>query len=57
MRYRAILVVESEDIDHLTKKIEHMGNVKIIDIFDSKENNWLMSSKSRDKILKRYMYA
>ena len=53
MRFMAILVVESEDIDTLTKKMDALGNFKVIDVYDSKYKQWLMPSKERTDLLNK----
>ncbi|MBA7493944.1 hypothetical protein ES702_04510 [subsurface metagenome] len=53
MRFRAILVVESEDIDTLTKKMDALGNFKVIDVYDSKYKQWLMPSTERTNLLNK----
>lgn len=53
MRFRAILVVESEDIDTLTKKMDALGNFKVIDVYDSKLKEWLMPSAERTNLLNK----
>ena len=53
MRFRAILVVESEDIDILIKKMDALGNFKLIDVYDSKYEQWLMNSDELSDLLNK----
>ena len=53
MRFRAILVVESEDIDTLTKKMMALGNFKVIDVYDSKLKEWLVHSDEFNDLLNK----
>lgn len=56
MRFRAILVVESEDIDVLFKKMDKLGNFTIIDVYDSEKKRWtLKTPESIQKITKILM--
>lgn len=53
MRFRAIIVVESEDMDLLLKKMDKLGNFKVIDVFDSKIGRWIMPSTERTNLLRK----
>ena len=55
MRFRAILVVESEDLDILLEKTEKMGNFTIIDVYDSKIKKWIFPSEERRNLLNKNM--